>query len=152
MAYSDKVIEHYENPRNVGSLDAQSDDVGTGLVGTSIGLALRRSIVSTRVRPSSSSTRKQLTIPKRTTRCTGMCDRLRGCAASRRAPPSASRVGAARYSLPATASEASTRRRVALRSPARDGRKPGPPSVGSRDKQRPPLQIGSVCAEWRNRG
>ena len=33
MAYSDKVIEHYENPRNVGSLDAQSDDVGTGLVG-----------------------------------------------------------------------------------------------------------------------
>jgi nitrogen fixation NifU-like protein len=33
MAYSDKVIEHYENPRNVGSLDANSDDVGTGLVG-----------------------------------------------------------------------------------------------------------------------
>lgn len=33
MAYSDKVIEHYENPRNVGSLDAGSDDVGTGLVG-----------------------------------------------------------------------------------------------------------------------
>jgi nitrogen fixation NifU-like protein len=33
MAYSDKVIDHYENPRNVGSLDAQSDDVGTGLVG-----------------------------------------------------------------------------------------------------------------------
>jgi nitrogen fixation NifU-like protein len=33
MAYSDKVIEHYENPRNVGSLDAKSDDVGTGLVG-----------------------------------------------------------------------------------------------------------------------
>ena len=33
MAYSDKVIEHYENPRNVGSLDKNSEDVGTGLVG-----------------------------------------------------------------------------------------------------------------------
>jgi nitrogen fixation protein NifU and related proteins len=33
MAYSSKVIEHYENPRNVGTLDANSDDVGTGLVG-----------------------------------------------------------------------------------------------------------------------
>ncbi len=33
MAYSDKVIEHYENPRNVGSLDKNSDSVGTGLVG-----------------------------------------------------------------------------------------------------------------------
>ena len=33
MAYSEKVIEHYENPRNVGSLDPKSDDVGTGLVG-----------------------------------------------------------------------------------------------------------------------
>jgi nitrogen fixation NifU-like protein len=33
MAYSDKVIDHYENPRNVGSLDAKADDVGTGLVG-----------------------------------------------------------------------------------------------------------------------
>ena len=33
MAYSEKVIEHYENPRNVGSLDAADDDVGTGLVG-----------------------------------------------------------------------------------------------------------------------
>ena len=33
MAYSDKVIDHYENPRNVGSLDAAADDVGTGLVG-----------------------------------------------------------------------------------------------------------------------
>jgi nitrogen fixation protein NifU and related proteins len=33
MAYSEKVIEHYENPRNVGSLDANDPTVGTGLVG-----------------------------------------------------------------------------------------------------------------------
>ncbi len=33
MAYSDKVIDHYENPRNVGSLDKADDAVGTGLVG-----------------------------------------------------------------------------------------------------------------------
>ena len=33
MAYSDKVIDHYENPRNVGSLDKSSNDVGTGMVG-----------------------------------------------------------------------------------------------------------------------
>ena len=33
MAYSEKVIEHYENPRNVGSLDQEDDSVGTGLVG-----------------------------------------------------------------------------------------------------------------------
>ena len=33
MAYSDKVVDHFENPRNVGSLDANSDDVGTALVG-----------------------------------------------------------------------------------------------------------------------
>src|SRR4051794_25051893 len=33
MAYSDKVIDHYENPRNVGSLDKTSKDVGTGMVG-----------------------------------------------------------------------------------------------------------------------
>ncbi len=33
MAYSDKVIEHYENPRNVGTLDKEDPDVGTGLVG-----------------------------------------------------------------------------------------------------------------------
>ena len=33
MSYSDKVIDHYENPRNIGSLDKSSEDVGTGLVG-----------------------------------------------------------------------------------------------------------------------
>ena len=33
MAYSDKVIDHYERPRNVGSLDSRSPSVGTGLVG-----------------------------------------------------------------------------------------------------------------------
>jgi nitrogen fixation NifU-like protein len=33
MAYSTKVIEHYENPRNVGTLDKSDDSVGTGLVG-----------------------------------------------------------------------------------------------------------------------
>ena len=33
MAYSEKVIEHYENPRNVGSFGKEEDDVGTGLVG-----------------------------------------------------------------------------------------------------------------------
>jgi nitrogen fixation NifU-like protein len=33
MAYSDKVIDHYENPRNVGSFNKDDDDVGTGMVG-----------------------------------------------------------------------------------------------------------------------
>jgi nitrogen fixation NifU-like protein len=33
MSYSDKVIEHYENPRNVGTLDKADPSVGTGLVG-----------------------------------------------------------------------------------------------------------------------
>lgn len=33
MAYTEKVIDHYENPRNVGKLDDSSDNVGTGMVG-----------------------------------------------------------------------------------------------------------------------
>lgn len=33
MAYSDKVIDHYQNPKNVGTLDKESKNVGTGLVG-----------------------------------------------------------------------------------------------------------------------
>jgi len=33
MAYSEKVIEHYENPRNVGAFDASDPEIGTGLVG-----------------------------------------------------------------------------------------------------------------------
>ena len=33
MAYNEKVVDHYENPRNVGSLDKDDDGVGTGLVG-----------------------------------------------------------------------------------------------------------------------
>lgn len=33
MAYSDKVIDHYENPRNVGSMDKEDTHVGTGMVG-----------------------------------------------------------------------------------------------------------------------
>jgi len=33
VAYSDKVIDHYENPRNVGKFDADEDNIGTGMVG-----------------------------------------------------------------------------------------------------------------------
>jgi len=33
MAYSDKVLDHYENPRNVGKMDAADQNVGTGMVG-----------------------------------------------------------------------------------------------------------------------
>lgn len=33
MSYSDKVMDHYDNPRNVGRLDKEAEDVGTGMVG-----------------------------------------------------------------------------------------------------------------------
>ena len=33
MSYSEKLIDHYENPRNIGALDKNAEDVGTGLVG-----------------------------------------------------------------------------------------------------------------------
>lgn len=33
MSYSTKVLDHYENPRNVGSFDKSDDSVGTGMVG-----------------------------------------------------------------------------------------------------------------------
>ncbi|MCP4995528.1 MAG: Fe-S cluster assembly scaffold IscU [Gammaproteobacteria bacterium] len=33
MAYSDKVLDHYENPRNVGAMDKEATNVGTGMVG-----------------------------------------------------------------------------------------------------------------------
>ena len=33
MAYSDKVLDHYENPRNVGSFNKEDSNVGTGMVG-----------------------------------------------------------------------------------------------------------------------
>jgi len=33
MSYSEKVLDHYENPRNVGSLEGEAEDVGTGMVG-----------------------------------------------------------------------------------------------------------------------
>src|ERR1700687_4538236 len=33
MAYSDKILDHYTNPRNVGTMDKNADEVGTGLVG-----------------------------------------------------------------------------------------------------------------------
>ena len=33
MAYSEKVLDHYDNPRNVGSMDKSSNRVGTGIVG-----------------------------------------------------------------------------------------------------------------------
>ena len=37
MAYSDKVIDHYENPRNVGAMDKKDSTVGTGMVGAPAG-------------------------------------------------------------------------------------------------------------------
>ena len=45
MAYSEKVIDHYENPRNVGKMDAAERNVGTGMVGApACGDVMRRQI------------------------------------------------------------------------------------------------------------
>lgn len=43
MAYSEKVIDHYENPRNVGSFDNNDDNVGSGMVGAA-GLRRRHEV------------------------------------------------------------------------------------------------------------
>mgnify|MGYP000051857238 CR=1 FL=1 len=40
MAYSEKVLDHYENPRNVGSFDKEEENVGTGMVGLLVVQAL----------------------------------------------------------------------------------------------------------------
>ena len=46
MAYSDKVLDHYENPRNVGKMDAEDDTVGTGMVGApACGDVMRLSLI-----------------------------------------------------------------------------------------------------------
>ena len=46
MSYSDKVIDHYENPRNVGSLDKDDKEVGTGMVGApACGDVMRLSLI-----------------------------------------------------------------------------------------------------------
>ena len=42
MAYSEKVIDHYENPRNVGSMDKKDNSVGTGMVGALIAAEIDR--------------------------------------------------------------------------------------------------------------
>jgi len=47
MAYSDKVIDHYENPRNVGSFDKADTDVGTGMVTYGCGSAIASSSLVT---------------------------------------------------------------------------------------------------------
>jgi nitrogen fixation NifU-like protein len=41
MAYSEKVIDHYENPRNVGKMNAEDPDVGTGMVGAVMRLQIK---------------------------------------------------------------------------------------------------------------
>ena len=49
MAYSDKVLDHYENPRNVRVLDKESKNVGTGMVGApACGDVMRLQIQSTK--------------------------------------------------------------------------------------------------------
>ncbi len=57
MAYSNKVIDHYENPRNVGSLPKEDPNVGTGLVGAPECGDVMKLQVKVNPRPASSTTR-----------------------------------------------------------------------------------------------
>ena len=56
MAYSDKVVDHYTNPRNIGTLDKSKTNVGTGLVGApecgDVSLRMQNSRLSAVVLPS----------------------------------------------------------------------------------------------------
>jgi len=82
MAYSDKVIDHYNNPRNVGQLDKSSTEVGTGLVGApECGDVMRLQI---RVNPETQVSKKPSSKPSAAVR------RLPAL----RWPPSGSRAGA----------------------------------------------------------
>ena len=56
MAYSDKVLDHYTNPRNVGSLDKNSAEVGTGLVGAPECGDVMKLQIKVNPRPTSSKT------------------------------------------------------------------------------------------------
>jgi nitrogen fixation NifU-like protein len=61
MSYSEKVIDHYNNPRNVGSMDKQSSDVGTGLVGApECGDVMKLQI---KVNPETNEIVKELALP-----------------------------------------------------------------------------------------
>jgi len=57
MAYSDKVLDHYTNPRNVGSFDKSSTEVGTGLVGAPECGDVMKLQIKVTPRPESSKTR-----------------------------------------------------------------------------------------------
>ena len=58
MAYSDKVLDHYNNPRNVGSLDKSDPNVGTGMVGApECGDVMKLQVKVNAARPASSKTR-----------------------------------------------------------------------------------------------
>ena len=49
MAYSDKVVDHYENPRNVGTFDKSDPGVGTGLVTLCVGAGMGTATIIERV-------------------------------------------------------------------------------------------------------
>ena len=56
MAYSDKVLDHYNNPRNVGSLDKSDPNVGTGMVGAPECGDVMKLQIKVNERPASSKT------------------------------------------------------------------------------------------------